>query len=376
MRRVEKISLLLLLISVLFLSARNVSAAREKVLERSHDKIVEGFVTELVDGALEPQIRPPRRDELLKRALGFARAYSVISGDYDFYHETKRRILTTPARSVAEEENIIKYIQEKTLWRKIKKGVGGLVESIIEEAFEPGTTPARKDALLETAKRVAEAYSKKIDDDIFYQYTQRLIQTIPPPDISGDEEIIKEFQKAMLKDNRLVMRLLVKKIEPRIEPFVAKIVARIQKPETPEAEKELLVKTTMNIVKTQAKMRADHTFHRKVHRRVFTALLTEPVKPEKVDGVNIVYAPKSSKKVKNVFRPDNIVIRAGETVRWVNQDNTTHVIGTQDFPSDGHFLAPNVGPGKVFEHTFLKPGEYYYICFIHNSMVGKITVEE
>jgi plastocyanin len=26
--------------------------------------------------------------------------------------------------------------------------------------------------------------------------------------------------------------------------------------------------------------------------------------------------------------------------------------------------------------TFFIPGEYYYICYIHNSMIGKLTVTE
>ncbi|GMR05086.1 MAG: hypothetical protein BMS9Abin23_1019 [Thermodesulfobacteriota bacterium] len=386
MRRVEKIPFFVILVCTLVFLSVPYASAREKILEKSNDIVIEGVVTRLIDRALGPQTPPAEKDELLKKALRFASAYSVVKGDDAFQLKIRRIILTSPAMTVAEEEKIKKEIQERMLYGgglgrdpargKVRQGIQELVEAVIEEAFEPRTLPAEKTALLETAERLAKAYSKKTGDKIFYRNTQRLIQTLPSPDISGDEEIIKEFQKAMLKDNRLVMSLLVKRIGPRIEPFVTKIIATVRRPGTPPAEKELLFKTAMNLAKTQARISGDNAFHRKVHRRVVTALLSAPVRPEVVDGVNIVYAPRPSGTVKNVFRPDNIVIGAGETVRWVNEDDKTHVIGTLDFPSDGYFFAPGIGPGAIFEHTFLRPGEYYYICFIHNTMMGKVTVKE
>jgi len=191
---------------------------------------------------------------------------------------------------------------------------------------------------------------------------------------SSDRAIIKAFQKAMRHDNKLAMEFLVKKIEPRIKPFVQEIIDRAIDDATAPEAKDRLLKTAMNMAKTYGRITGDQAFHRVIHRKTFTARLSEPVMTEPGKGVHVVVSPRASETVKNIFRPDNIVIRAGETVRWVNEDDITHVIGTLDFLSDGHFFEPDIGPLGSFEHTFRRPGEYYYICFIHNSMIGKITV--
>jgi plastocyanin len=205
---------------------------------------------------------------------------------------------------------------------------------------------------------------------------QHLVKALPPTSISSDDEIIKEFQKAMQHDNRFLMELLVRKVEPRIETFVMGIIGMARKPGIPVAEKDLLLKTAMNFAKTLGKMKQDHAFHRRIHRETFTARLSEAVRSVPVGGVHTIDSPKASKRIKDVFRPNNIVVHSGETVRWINHDDITHVIGTIDFLSDGHFFAPDIGFMDTFEHNFLLPGEYYYICYIHNYMIGKIVVEE
>ena len=71
------------------------------------------------------------------------------------------------------------------------------------------------------------------------------------------------------------------------------------------------------------------------------------------------------------------------TVSWCTDatwDGTSNCPGggapnTYDFLSDGHFFAPHVAPNGEFEFTFTEAGDYYYICYIHKSMIGKIRVE-
>jgi plastocyanin/FtsP/CotA-like multicopper oxidase with cupredoxin domain len=71
------------------------------------------------------------------------------------------------------------------------------------------------------------------------------------------------------------------------------------------------------------------------------------------------------------FSPSSITIKVGDTVRWTNQDNTTH-----DAMSDDHTAwgSPNLPPGKVWSRIFAQPGTFGYHCHIHPEMTGTIQV--
>ncbi|HSM02296.1 MAG TPA: plastocyanin/azurin family copper-binding protein [Acidimicrobiia bacterium] len=90
----------------------------------------------------------------------------------------------------------------------------------------------------------------------------------------------------------------------------------------------------------------------------------------------------------NAFRPENaetafspreIIIPAGTTVRWVNEDSTAHTVtsgesdGTSGTP-DGLFDSGFLDPGDTFTFTFTEPGTYPYFCLPHPWMIGTITV--
>ena len=82
---------------------------------------------------------------------------------------------------------------------------------------------------------------------------------------------------------------------------------------------------------------------------------------------------------KSIFSPEVITVSAGDTVRWSNKD--------ENFPSHDFASVPGPNPenkelkiielksGEVYEHTFKKPGEYSYFCYIHKGMVGKVIVK-
>lgn len=113
-----------------------------------------------------------------------------------------------------------------------------------------------------------------------------------------------------------------------------------------------------------------------VKRKSFDAKLAAPERVTTVDGVYIIELPKAVAGMKNVFRPNSIVIKKGSTVRWVNKDDIDHVFSSMPVIGKGGISSPPVAPGGSWEYKFDKPGEYFYICFIHHGMVGKITVEE
>ena len=86
--------------------------------------------------------------------------------------------------------------------------------------------------------------------------------------------------------------------------------------------------------------------------------------------------PKPSGDDKNIFKPDNITIKRGESVRWVNTGETEHILASMPLISVPGLFSPKVEAGQSWDYKFEKTGEYYYLCFIHKSMIGKVTVEE
>lgn len=89
----------------------------------------------------------------------------------------------------------------------------------------------------------------------------------------------------------------------------------------------------------------------------------------------------------NKFVPAAVTIRAGQSVRWVNDDAATHTVTTDpsqvaneedvQIPSGAKpFNSNSVGKGKSFEQKFEVPGTYQYACAPHegDKMVGKVVV--
>ena len=70
----------------------------------------------------------------------------------------------------------------------------------------------------------------------------------------------------------------------------------------------------------------------------------------------------------NAFNPSSLQIPAGSTVKWVNLDPVQHE------PKGNVFDSGPLNQNGVFEHTFNQAGTYNYVCAIHPSMQGTITV--
>jgi plastocyanin len=71
------------------------------------------------------------------------------------------------------------------------------------------------------------------------------------------------------------------------------------------------------------------------------------------------------------FEEQRIEVAAGTTVTWTNQDAAPHSI--VDF-SEQFATSPDLAQGDTFEATYDSPGEYDYICGIHEYMRGTVTV--
>ncbi len=89
-----------------------------------------------------------------------------------------------------------------------------------------------------------------------------------------------------------------------------------------------------------------------------------------------------------MYQPDSIIIRAGQTVEWVNAGSVSHSVvddpAKADKPDDvalpagaKTFASGNVMPGAKYRYTFLTPGTYRYFCMSHeiDSMIGEVIVQ-
>lgn len=73
------------------------------------------------------------------------------------------------------------------------------------------------------------------------------------------------------------------------------------------------------------------------------------------------------------FVPPVLEIKAGQTVRWVNQEKRQY--HSVWFEKYGEAESDYIFPEETLDKTFDKPGEYDYRCGPHPKMIGKIIVK-
>lgn len=69
------------------------------------------------------------------------------------------------------------------------------------------------------------------------------------------------------------------------------------------------------------------------------------------------------------FVDGSIIVLEGATVTWVNNDNMAHTVDLDGLESSGTIAA-----GDSFSQTFTETGTYDYLCALHPSMTGTVTV--
>ncbi|HTD32154.1 MAG TPA: cupredoxin family copper-binding protein [Candidatus Elarobacter sp.] len=76
--------------------------------------------------------------------------------------------------------------------------------------------------------------------------------------------------------------------------------------------------------------------------------------------------------IKNfAYAPETVTIRPGQSVRFVEDDETPHTVTA----SDGSFDSGNLDKGKSWTHVFPKEGTFAYFCAYHTYMKGKVVVK-
>ncbi|MFH2028938.1 MAG: cupredoxin domain-containing protein [Nanoarchaeota archaeon] len=75
-----------------------------------------------------------------------------------------------------------------------------------------------------------------------------------------------------------------------------------------------------------------------------------------------------------LFSPKTLTIEKGTTVRWINTDESVHVI--KEVSANNLFRSERLNPGDSYTYKFNQPGEYSYIDVIKTFMSGKIIVKD
>jgi plastocyanin len=73
-----------------------------------------------------------------------------------------------------------------------------------------------------------------------------------------------------------------------------------------------------------------------------------------------------------MFKPADITVAAGATVKFTNEDTTAH---TATSTQSGAFESGAIQPGKSAVITLKQAGTFTYYCAFHPFMKGTITVE-
>ena len=71
------------------------------------------------------------------------------------------------------------------------------------------------------------------------------------------------------------------------------------------------------------------------------------------------------------FNPQQVTVKAGDTVTWVNHDDIPHTVTSKTMI----FRSKAMDTDDKFSFTFTTPGTYPYFCALHPHMTGSIVVE-
>ena len=77
---------------------------------------------------------------------------------------------------------------------------------------------------------------------------------------------------------------------------------------------------------------------------------------------------------KYTFTPQEVSIRVGDSVKWVNHEKrTSHSVV---FPQEGGRESERLFPDESWQRRFAEPGRYPYHCGPHPEMKGLVVVTE
>lgn len=71
------------------------------------------------------------------------------------------------------------------------------------------------------------------------------------------------------------------------------------------------------------------------------------------------------------FKAPDVTVSVGTTITWTNNGQRGHTVTS----ADGSFKSPStLTNGQTYSFTFNTAGTFSYVCTIHSSMKGTVTV--
>ena len=98
-----------------------------------------------------------------------------------------------------------------------------------------------------------------------------------------------------------------------------------------------------------------------------TQTSTGPAKTTPASGKTVRVSMKEIRYI-----PRDVTVGVGDKIVWTNDDPVAHT-ATSD-PDGGKFDSGTVQQGKTFEYVAREKGKIPYVCTIHPTQTGSITV--
>lgn len=111
-------------------------------------------------------------------------------------------------------------------------------------------------------------------------------------------------------------------------------------------------------INTQSNANANDINAHEHHHGMMTGIVAAPVATTTIDIQGFA------------FSPNNVTVNVGDTIVWTNKDAAPHSI----LFNDGTFASAILNINQSTSQTFTQTGTFDYVCGIHPSMKGKITV--
>ena len=193
--------------------------------------------------------------------------------------------------------------------------------------------------------------------------------------LATHEPFVIRYGAALDQQNVEEMTFLIKKNKEAVPREVRLLIDEALAPGVTDKERMEKIYLAESMATEYKNITGDAEPLKQAKTKVFESELDPVSESVAVDGAHTIQAT-SVAGARNVFIPGNIVIKKGEVVRWVNNDNVAHLLASMHVIGEQGIFSPRVAPGNSWEYRFDKAGEYYYICFIHKVMYGKVTVVE
>ncbi len=189
----------------------------------------------------------------------------------------------------------------------------------------------------------------------------------------SDSTLVMRFSDALYRRSHIGMRSVVEESIKIIPKEVDAFCDAALEPGRSAEEQKKMFYVLERLATEYANVTGDRSLIAGVKKRIFESRLS-PATREKAGDLYVI-ENAAQDGTQHSLSHDNLVIRSGETVRWVNNNTEAQQIWTVLSP-DGRkeLLSGDINPGGNWDHTFYTPGEYYYISFPNKVLYGKVMV--